>query len=119
MSSCVWRCVPMTPLYDPSMNILRLSCRWMENVMLLVSGGRVVSLPCHQLTFAPFETDGFTKGGATHGGMPFFIRYVGVTPLVRLGNVWVSVKPIVCADPVTAINSAKQMESRALDIGRA
>jgi hypothetical protein len=88
--------------------MFRLNCRWMEKLMLLLSGGRVVSEPCHQLTLAPLDTDGFMNGGAVHAGIPFFIRNVGWIPFVWLGKLWVKVNPMVCAEPVTAISSAKE-----------
>ncbi len=58
----------------------------MEKLKLLVSGARVVSAPCHQVTVDPFDTDGLMNGGAVHGGMPLLRRNVGVSPLVLIAE---------------------------------
>ena len=64
------------------MIMLELNCRWMEKLKLFVSGSRVVSAPWNQETVAPFETEGLMKGGAVHGGIPWFNRNVGCEAVV-------------------------------------
>src|SRR5260370_17317016 len=100
-SSCACRREPMSALKEPSRFMLELNCRWIDRLTLLVSGRRVVSLPWNHDTLDPFETEGFTNGGAVHGGIPWLNKYVGRSPLLWLGNVWVSVKPMLWVDPVT------------------
>lgn len=63
-------------------------------------------MPCHHAGLPPLVTDGLTKGGAVHAGRPFFTRNVGCMPLLELLKLCVSVKPMLCVDPVTVVIAA-------------
>src|ERR1035437_7058411 len=89
--------------------MLELSWCWMERLMLKFSGGRVPSRPWYHATFAPLETEGLTNGGAVHGGSPCASVKVGVIPLLELEKLCVSVKPMLCVEPVTEAMAPYEM----------
>ena len=75
----------------------------MERLTLKFSGGRVASWPWFHAALAPFDTDGFTNGGAVHGGNPCASVNVGVIPLLEFEKLCVSVNPMLWVEPVTVV----------------